>query len=148
MEAVFITTNNAMELVAMYEPSFFNALMVLSPNGVAALPIPKKLAEIFIAAASIASLLFFSSGKIQKRMGLIFAVMDLIMPAFSAILIMPDQSPIIPIMPIESSTALLAPSVTALLTKPIRPVNAAITTDAIIIKNQILFNMIILSPFL
>ena len=65
IEAVFITAkvHISSEAVCLYLLSLLNSSMALSPRGVAALPIPRRFAVIFIDIADIAGEFFSRRGK-------------------------------------------------------------------------------------
>ena len=98
MEAEFITANIHIESDADFPSEYRDRLLIaLSPRGVAALPIPKKFAVIFIATAPQTSLSFFASGIRKPIRGLNTMAMIFTSPLFSAIFIIPVQKQIFPI---------------------------------------------------
>lgn len=102
------------------------------PIGVAALPIPRMFAVMFIDMYSFA----FSEllGNSRVTIGAIILHIMLDIPLFSAIFIIPVQKHIAPANENIVDTALCAPSKTALSVASIFPVAAAVIRDIIIIK--------------
>ena len=138
-EAVFITTNIAIELVAVdFELLFFCSFFMASiPKGVAALPSPSKFAVIFMHIAFAEGLSAGQSGKInfiigENKFDKYSVILD-----FSAIFIIPVQKAIIPKMEIIKETASLAPDKTALESAEMFPVKNAHIVLNIIKKAQI-----------
>ena len=110
-EAVFITTNMAMLefTVQGFLLVLFISFMAITPNGVAALPSPKKLAIIFIHIAFAAVLFTEYSGNKNLSTGEKNFERNEVKPLFSAIFINPLQRDIIPSIEITKDTESSAP---------------------------------------
>ena len=97
---VLMTMNRTISFEAVPSGAFVSSLSLetaSSPNGVAALPSPKRFAVIFIDIAFIAGEPFFSFGKRSRRSGERARLISLVRPDFSAMFIIPLQKVIIPI---------------------------------------------------
>ena len=107
--------------VSFFLLSFCSSSMAFRPKGVAALPKPKILAEIFIIMAPMAGWSGGTSGNKRTITGFKALDMIFIRPESSAIFIMPSHMAITPIRPKASSTAVLAFSMAAVVTWSIFP---------------------------
>ncbi len=97
---MFITRKRTISLEAVplvTSVSAFNRDIASSPNGVAALPSPKRLAVIFIDIAATAGESFLSFGNKNRMIGEMARAMSFVSPACSAMFIMPLQKQITPI---------------------------------------------------
>ena len=111
--------------------------MALRPRGVAAFPIPRRLAVIFIEIAVIAGEFLGSLGKSLWVKGRRAVSKKDVSPDFSAILVSPVQKHIIPRRPIMVVIASFAPSKDAAVTSETFPRIADTTKEIITIKPQI-----------
>lgn len=106
--AAFRTTKRTISSDAVPSAAFdssFRRDIASSPNGVAALPSPKRFAVMFIDIAFIAGESFLSLGKRNRSTGESARLIILVSPDFSAMFIIPLQKVIIPISFKHSSTA-------------------------------------------
>lgn len=110
MEAVLSTTSIEMHFFRAAGGSFCMAFTVAMPEGVAALPNPKRFAVRFIVTAFMTSGQCAASLNSSLVTGDSIRAMTAVMPAFSHIFISPPQRHIEPLRYMTSSTALLQPS--------------------------------------
>ncbi len=102
------TTKRTISLDAVLSAASVSSLrrdIASSPNGVAALPSPKRFAVMFIDIAFIAGESFLSLGNKSRSTGESARLMILVSPDFSATFIIPLQKVMIPISFKHSSTA-------------------------------------------
>lgn len=142
IEAVFTTINMHIALLAFSGVGLIlsSARIASSPNGVAALPIPKRFADMFMLIRCMALVFLYSLPKRRLVTGERMRDIILVTPEASATSIMPDQKHIMGARVIMSSkaffkplfrirTAASPPCVTAIEAKP-----AIIITDHIYVK--------------
>ena len=110
--AVLMARNStiALEAVPLTGFSLFSSSMALMPKGVAALPSPSRLADMFMIIAPIAGCSAGTSGNRRVIMGFISRAIIRNSPAFSTMRIRPRKSAITPISPHSSANAAKAKS--------------------------------------
>ena len=136
--AVLMARNSTIALVAvpirlLY---LFSSSIALIPNGVAALPRPRMLAEMFRTIALMAGLPVGTVGKSSRMTGLTAREMLAINPASEATRIKPRKNAMIPISPIARSTASRADVMIASVNGCIWLVTAAKRTEASAMKTK------------
>ena len=136
--AVLSTTNMAMWLVATpgVEESLFSSCMALMPRGVAALPSPSRLAEMFIEMAPMAGPAGSRPGKASRVRGERARLMMWVSPAFSATFISPHHRHMVPVRVITISTAAPQSFIKAADTASILPQSRATTIPNRIIAQK------------
>ena len=114
---VLMARNSTMALVAvpLTGLSRSSSCMARMPKGVAALPRPSTLAEMFMIIAPMAGCSGGTSGNIRVISGRTSRAMVTSRPAASPTFMTPKNSAMTPIRPMASSTALRAPSMTAVV---------------------------------
>ena len=110
--------------------------MALMPNGVAALPRPIMLAEMFKIIALIAGLPLGTEGKRRRMTGLIARDRLAMRPASEATRMRPRKNAMTPINPMAKSTALRADVRMASVSACMWLVKAAIRTEASATKTK------------
>ena len=128
---VLIARKSTIELVATpgWEFRLFSSFMALRPKGVAALPRPRILAEMFMIIALIAGCSAGISGKSRRISGASARAIERISPASCSTRIRPSQSAIMPSRPIAVWMANFADSIMpSLVTASMLPAKAAYRT--------------------
>lgn len=137
MEAELITASIHMESDATPLNEWCESRFIaLSPRGVAALPIPKKLAVIFMAMAPQVSVSFLHSGNSRDISKANTLETTPVRPLDSAIFIIPVHSAITPEIPMASVTPVCAPSHSAAHTLPVVPFEKDMINDMTIIPDH------------
>lgn len=147
IDAVFITINIHIALLARSGVGFIlsRARIASKPNGVAALPIPKRFADIFILIRRIASVFLYFLPKRRLVRGERRRENRLVIPQPSAISIMPDQKHIMGRSVITRSKLFFKP-VLSTVTATSPPSAAAIANMPIIIINVHIYVKILNHP--
>ena len=138
--AVFMTMKRTIsfEAVPSAAPvSVFKRLIASSPNGVAALPSPKRLAVMFIDMAETAGESFLSFGNKKRMSGEIARAMSLVSPACSAMFIIPLQKQMTPISFRHSVMADAPPETITSDSAPMLPLAAAQKHESAMSSSQI-----------
>lgn len=136
-EAVFAITSIHISSDAYFEPFIrCSPRAARMPAGVAALPKPRRFAEILAHISPMMSLWFFAAGNIKPTAGRIKRASFSISPLLRITSIMPLQNMTIPPMDRHSSHAAAAPSITEAASCSIRPLTAAQTRETSIIPVQ------------